>query len=210
MPSADDIRVSLATIVNDWRSLAVAWHLALAVAMVSVFAGWRPSARVAAVLTSTPLLSVSILAWLSGNPFNGAVFAVIALMLLSIGVQLADRKLTPPARPELLCGLTFVAFGWAYPHFLVAESPVSYLYEAPFGLIPCPTLLVVTGVSIGAGVFQSRAWLAILAMAAMGYGLIGVFLLNVIIDLALIAAAGVLVWRGVPQSAAIGEISSPA
>ena len=98
-----------------------------------MFAGWRPSGRVAAVFTSTPLLSVSILAWLSGNPFNGAVFAVIALMLLSIGVQLADRKLTPPARPELLCGLTFVAFGWAYPHFLVAESPANLCFGGDDG-----------------------------------------------------------------------------
>lgn len=44
--------------------------------------GWRPSNRIVDYLFTAPLLSVSALAWASGNPFNGATFAALALFLI--------------------------------------------------------------------------------------------------------------------------------
>ncbi len=78
MPSSDSIRAGLTAIANDWRWLAVTWHLMLFGLLLPLFAGWRPSSRVVAQLLTIPVLSVSAVGWISGNPFNAAVFAALA------------------------------------------------------------------------------------------------------------------------------------
>jgi hypothetical protein len=50
--------------------------------VLAVLVGWRPSNRIVDYLFTAPLLSVSALAWASGNPFNGATFAALALFLI--------------------------------------------------------------------------------------------------------------------------------
>jgi len=71
------ILAGLTTIANDSRWLAVCWHIVLATLVVMLLAGWRPSNRLLGGLLITPLVSVSTVAWLSGNPFNGITFAVL-------------------------------------------------------------------------------------------------------------------------------------
>jgi hypothetical protein len=85
----------------------------------------------------------------------------------------------------------------------VATSPPDYLYESPFGLIPCPTLSVVAGLSIAARALDSHAWRWTVSMAALFYGVIGALVLQVPIDVVLIAAGVILAWRGlVPDEGA--------
>ena len=45
VPPPETILAGLAAIANDWRSLAIAWHVLLGVLLVLLLAGWRPSAR---------------------------------------------------------------------------------------------------------------------------------------------------------------------
>ena len=54
MPSSDSIRAGLTAIANDWRWLAVTWHLMLFGLLLPLFAGWRPSSRVVAQLLDDP------------------------------------------------------------------------------------------------------------------------------------------------------------
>ena len=54
MPTASEILSTATLIANEWRWLAVAWHLLMGAAVVALVAGWRPSNRLAGVLV-TPL-----------------------------------------------------------------------------------------------------------------------------------------------------------
>jgi hypothetical protein len=188
MPTSADILDSLSNITREWRPLAIVWHAAFALAAV-MFWRKRSPQRVIAVAIVLPLVSVSALAWWSGNPFNGTVFAVVAAALLFETRGFEDRSVALASRAAVGAGAVLMAFGLAYPHFLDLESWWTYLYAAPFGLIPCPTIAVLIGASLIFGVFGSRAWALTLGAAALAYGGIGVFVLGVTIDVALIAGA---------------------
>ena len=85
--------------------------------------------------------------------------------------------------------MLLVAFGAVYPHFLATTSWTAYLYQAPLGLIPCPTIAAMAGVTLMTDGLQSKAWSSGIALLALFYGLIGVLVLGVMIDVAFIAAA---------------------
>ena len=87
MPHLTPSPPNLTTIANDWRWLAIAGRVLLGVSIVLFLAGWRPSIRLFGSLLAAPLLSVSLTAWLSGNPFNGTVFAILPAVLVTIAVR---------------------------------------------------------------------------------------------------------------------------
>lgn len=193
MPSPDEILAGLSQIANDASALAVAWHALALVALLALAPGWRPSRRQLGLLLTLPLLSVSALAWTHGNPFNGAVFAAGAVALAVLSARWRDRQ--PPGGAPLwarLAGAALLAFGWVYPHFVAVDSPLSYLYAAPLGLVPCPTLSAVVGATLLAGGLGSRAWSLLLGALGLLYGLFGGLRLGVAIDLVLIAGAAAL------------------
>ena len=66
------------------------------------------------------------------------------------------------------------------------------LYAAPLGIIPCPTIAAVLGVSAIASHFGSIRWFSGLKAVSFAYGVMGVFWLGVWIDVVLIAAPVVL------------------
>src|SRR5262245_52054372 len=53
MPSSDAIIESLTMIANEWRMLAIVWHIGLGACAVALLAGWRPSNRVVAYVLVT-------------------------------------------------------------------------------------------------------------------------------------------------------------
>jgi hypothetical protein len=85
-----------------------------------------------------------------------------------------------------------IVFGLLYPHFLPAGTGWAYLYRAPTGLIPCPTLSLAVGVALFCGGLGSLAWAATLAGLGLFYGLFGVLRLRVGLDIGLAAGAAVL------------------
>ena len=78
---------------------------------------------------------------------------------------------------------------------LSPSSWTAYLYQAPLGLIPCPTIAAIAGVTLIADGFGSKAWSRLVGTLAAFYGLVGVLVLGVVIDVALIAGA-VMLWAG--------------
>ena len=189
MPAPDVILAGLTAISNEWRSLAIAWHIAFGLAIVAISAGWRPSERAIAGVLTVPLVSVSLLASQSGNPFNSAVFALLAVVLTIVAATLPAQVIRVASRRVLIPGGLLLLFGCVYPHFVTAQSWTPYLYASPLGLIPCPTLATLIGVSLALGLFRSMRWSTPLAIAGIVYGVIGVFRLDVVIDYALLAGA---------------------
>jgi hypothetical protein len=193
MPSSDAILASATTIANEWRVVAVAWHGVLAVLLTAFFGGWRPSTRVVAYVLAAPLLSVSAAAWVWGNPFNGTVFAALFLLVLRLASRLSNNPVCFGTPILAAIGVMLVAFGWGYPHFLETDHWMTYAYAAPLGVLPCPTLSAVVGATLIFGLLDSLAWSTTLAAAGLLYGAVGVFVLGVQLDYALLAGALVLV-----------------
>ena len=192
MPTADRILWWATTVANDWRWLAIAWHIALATLLLAFVIRGRPSSRRLGFLLAAPPASVALVAFASGNSFNGFAFSVLAALLLRTAVGLARAPVSCRITGSAVAGLGLVAFGWAYPHFLRTDAWTAYAYAAPFGLLPCPTLAVVIGLTLMFGGLQSTRWSLLLSAAGVLYGLIGVFVLQVLLDMWLLAGAALL------------------
>jgi hypothetical protein len=189
MPSTDEILIGLTSVANEWRSIAIAWHVVLGVSVLAALVGWRPSTRVAACVLASPFVSVAAAAFATGNPFNGTVFLGLTLTLVSIANRLSLEPIRLGTPGLVVPGALLVAFGWVYPHFLETDRWVTFAYAAPLGLLPCPTLAAAVGVSCLLRHFGSRAWAFTLAAAGLVYGAVGAFVLGVKLDYVLVAGA---------------------
>lgn len=201
MPPSTEILADLTAIANGWTVVAIAWHVAVAAALVAFARGWRPRPRTAGVLISLPLLSVAVFAIAYGNPFNGIVFGVFAIALFALAVRSPDESLAPQPTWARMAGGLMIAFGWFYPHFLLGD-PIQYLYAAPTGLVPCPTLAIALGFALLWG-GPARSWSWTLVGVATFYALFGAFRLGVRLDYILLVGAAFLAirtWRaGAPR-----------
>jgi hypothetical protein len=200
MPSSIDILEGLARIANGAFGYAVAWHLVVPAVLVAVMGGWHPSKRLAAFLLGAPVASASVFAWLYGNPFNGTVLAIVSVAMVSSAWRSSDQPIAKASGWSPLVGLALVAFAWVYPHFLEDRSALAYLYGAPMGLIPCPSLALSIGLCLLAESPGGRRQASILAVAGGFYALYGALRLGVWIDLVLIVGAGALVARNITDA----------
>ena len=203
MPTPETILSWANTVANDWRWLAILWHLGLAAALVWLVMA-RPSRRGIGAALALPVLSVAVVAWVSGNPFNGFTFTLLGVLLLRAAAHLAPISFVPSSPGWLLAGAGLVAFGWVYPHFLAAKNWTDYVYASPFGLLPCPTLAVVIGITLACGGLSSAAWSMPLAAAGVVYGLIGVFMLHVDLDVWLLVGGLLLSLMSIGRLASRG------
>jgi hypothetical protein len=192
MPTGESILSWATSVTNEWRWLAVGWHVALAALSIALLRGFRPSGRTAGLLLVLPPYCVSALAFVTGNPFNGVTFAVLATLLLRTSMKLPETALPRASIGWVLAGAALVAFGWTYPHFLRSDSVIAYAVASPFGLLPCPTLAVVIGMTVVLGGLQSFTWSLLLCAAGVLYGAIGVIALGVALDVWLLAGAVLL------------------
>lgn len=189
MPSFEEILTGLREIANDWRLLAIVWHGYLAVLVLALLSGVRPLRPVAGITLVLPLFSVSALAWAFSNPFNGTIFFLVGAILLIISVRLPRVRIRLAPVSSVLTGAVMFAFGWVYPHFLESASYIQYLFSAPAGLIPCPTLSIVIGLSMMLGCFGARVWSVVLSVTGVFYGIFGAALLGVSLDWILLIGA---------------------
>jgi hypothetical protein len=187
MPGADQILEGLTRIAREWTWLAMLWHAVVAVMLAAIVTG-RAQRRSIALTMSAMVASVAAMAWWSGNWFNAAVFGTLAIEMARQALRLSVVDRCSPSRSWPI-GAAALGFGWVYPHFLDDASRWEYAYAAPMGLIPCPTLAAVIGLSLIVGLFESRRWGILLGSTGLVYGVIGVARLGVWIDAWLIAAA---------------------
>lgn len=193
MPTTDQILAGLTSISNNWQMLAIVWHVYFAVLAGALLLGMRPPRRVTGVLLALPLFSVSALAWMAGNPFNGTLFALFGIALVVIALRLPVEEVTIAPTWLATIGVLMFVFGWVYPHFLATATFWPYLYAAPTGLVPCPTLSIVIGMSLILGGLDSRAWVWTMGAAGLFYGVFGAMRLDVTLDFMLLVGALLLV-----------------
>ena len=208
MPSSAAILDQMTALANEWRLLAVFWHVVLGAGALAVAVGWRPSQRLTGALLVPPLASVTGLAWWSGNPFNGLVFLSATAIFAALAARLPSSLVRVNTGSTGMAGVILLAFAWVYPHFLQTPSASAYFYAAPLGLIPCPTLSAMIGVALVIRLCDSRAWAGILAAFGVFYGIVGVLRLGVGIDIFLLAGAALLAgfgWRREMRAPAIAH-----
>jgi len=122
------------------------------------------------------------------------IFAALAFTLATIARNLPARTIRiASGPPSSVLGVVSAAFGWVYPHFLATSHWSGYLIAAPLGLLPCPTLSAIIGLTLIVSGLESVAWSVTLAGAAILYSAIGVIRLGVAIDIALFAGAATLI-----------------
>lgn len=134
-------------------------------------------------------LTVTVNAFINGNPFHMATFAilsVIAFIELIFGRH--QVLISASNNATIFIVFIFLFIGVWYPEFVHTNS-LAMLFVSPLGIVPCPTLIVVLSLftlnSSGIGKLQYFATIIIGAV----YALIGVFILKVYLD----AALGILV-----------------
>jgi len=210
VPTPSQILETLSALAKEWWVLAVIWHLYFAALAAALALKWRPGKSLAAFILAVPLLSVVVTAWLSGNPFTAAVLGAVYMGLAAIGWRLPKTPLSIAVGPLLVPGLFMVLFGLVYPEFLGAASALTYLYAAPVGIVPCPTLSVLVGFSIILGSMGSRHWGLLLGAAGIFYGAFGALRLGVTLDWALFLGSVFLlfrVWKQTSRSAATSTVA---
>jgi hypothetical protein len=98
MPTPAEILQTLAAISNEQKVLAIIWHVLPAAIVLGTLFGCQPTRKQGSMALAFPLLSVSVLAWLYKNPFNGIVFLLAAAGLAFLGSrQPATAVEKPPA-----------------------------------------------------------------------------------------------------------------
>ena len=195
MIKSEEIVAGLQTIVNNNVLIATLWHIAIYGLIISLSFQWNPSNKLMAILFCLPVISVSILAWFAGNPFNGTLFAILATLIIIFGLKASSQPIIVSQVTFLVIGILMIAFALLYPHFLESDSIVKYLYASPVGLIPCPTLSLLIGFALVFNGFGSNALTISLIVYGLFYGLFGVFRLGVTLDIGLIIGTVTLIVK---------------
>jgi hypothetical protein len=189
MPDAADVLGNLTAIANDALAAAALWHAIIVGALVALWLGWRPSTRSSATIPIGLAASVSVVSFAYGNPFNGATFALLAGVLGRVAHRLGREPVSVATSWPASVGAVLAAYGLVYPHFLEGAPLALYAIAAPVGLIPCPTLSVMIGVTLMMKGGFSRAWGATLAGFGLFYALFGLIRLHVWLDAGLLSGA---------------------
>ncbi len=192
MPSAQSILDNLTEVANNWQALALAWHIYFAIVALAVISGLRPSRRVASLILALPVLSVSALSWSNAMAFTGTTFALSGAILVYVAMRLRSGHIEIAPWWMVVPGAAMFLFGWAYPHFLEGGKAFQYLYAAPTGLVPCPTLSIVIGATLILNGLRSLAWTLVLIAMGLFYGAFGVLYVSVGLDLVLFLGALIL------------------
>lgn len=195
MPKTQEIIDGLQSIANEYSSFAMLWHVAFYALILFLVNGWMPSTRLFILMLSLPLISVAVFAWITGNPFNGAIFSLFALLLLFFGLKSTTEPVALSQVPFVTIGILMVIFGLVYPHFLGEGSFLRYLYASPAGLVPCPTLSVLIGLMLIYAGSGSQAVTFVLIIAGLFYSLFGVFKLGVKLDIFLLVGTLTLIGK---------------
>jgi len=195
MPKTEEIIDGLQTIVNEYSTFAIIWHAVFYFLLAALITKWQPSNRLLGVFICLPLFSVAVFAWLSGNPFNGILFSIMAILIVIFGFKASDQPINISQVPFMVLGIIMIIFGLVYPHFISADSFLKYLYASPVGLIPCPTLSIIIGFLLLYNGFGSHSITLTFIIFGLFYGIFGVLKLAVYLDIFLVLGTIALIVK---------------
>jgi len=139
-------------------------------------------------------LSVMVNAIIHGNPFHIFTFAILtvtALAQLFFGKQKIELT---SSRTTKAIAFFFIFIGIWYPDF-IEKNLLMLLLVSPVGVIPCPTLLTTLGLMTLVAPSLSKTEYLITAIMGLIYGIIGVFILKVYLDITLLGLAGYCLYN---------------
>lgn len=186
MPKTEEIINGLQTIANDYSTFAIIWHALFYFLLAALVFKWEPPNKLLGLLICLPLLSVAVLAWITGNPFNGVLFSVMTIMIFIFALRASNEPITVSQVPFMIIGILMIVFGLIYPHFINTNSFLKYLYASPVGLVPCPTLSILVGFLLLYNGLGSQSLTLTFIVFGLFYGLFGAFKLSVYLDIFLI------------------------
>lgn len=189
MPSPFEILNSLSLAANKFMMISIIWHLIVLLFIIALISGKKFNSKHVSSGLSIFLLSVGIIAVLVSNPFNAIMFALAALVFGIMTLKFKPEPIGLKWDIVSVTGMILLVFGFIYPHFLDGDSYYRYLYAAPMGVIPCPTLSAFIGISLMLHGFGSKKWMLVVALFGLFYGIFGVLRLKVYLDIPLIAGA---------------------
>lgn len=192
MPTRDEILAGLVSLANEYFEIAITWHIIILMIIAALFAGWKPGNSLMILLLSVLLMSVSVFAGIAGNIFNAAIFAFLVIVSIYATLRSDNGIIRGDRSWPDIAGLLLIIFGLIYPEFLKTDSFLEFAYAAPTGLIPCPTLCVLTGFALLYKGFGSILWSLTIVAAGLFYGLFGVFYLRINLDWFLVAGSLIL------------------
>lgn len=186
MPKTEEILYGLQKIVNDFPTIAIIWHVLFYSLIVALIFKWLPTNKLFGLLICFPIISVAVLAFLSGNPFNGMLFSILAVLIIIFGLRVTSQSVQTSQIVFMVIGILMIAFGLVYPHFANPDSVFKYLFASPLGLIPCPTLSLIIGFLLLYNGFGSQSLTLIFIVFGLFYGIFGVLKLAVYLDIFLV------------------------
>ncbi len=193
MPDRSAILAVSEGIARDAFWLAVAWHVLVGASLLYLFLRRRIRTRTAATLLMAPIASVSLVSLTHDSPFNGLLLLFVAAIGAALALRLPDGLTSGGPRWARALGGLLVVLAWTYPHFSTGRGWTASLYGAPMGVLPCPTLALVVGLTLVGGTLRARAFSTFVGIAGAFYGVYGVLKLGVAIDMGLVAGAAALV-----------------
>ena len=197
MPDPITLLAGLTEVANRANLVAISWHIVLAALGVGLWLGLRPSQRAIALGSTALPASAAACALVFANPFNAMVLGTGAATLAWLAARAPDERPALAHGWSRWLGGLLLAFGVWYPHF-VQGSALAYLYAAPLGTLPCPSLSAAIGVRLLHGARNLRGFDRLLAGLGVFYGAFGALRLGVWIDVILLAGALGLLLRSWP------------
>ena len=190
MPTQEEILSGLQQIADERSMIAIFWHIVFYLYLFFIILGRKITRQEMSLFVSVPLLSVSVLAWNTANPFNGTVFVLLFVLALYFGLKNQREKVQYSGIFFRLTGAVLMLFGLMYPHFTGIN--LSLFIQSPLGLIPCPTLSLIIGFALFFRGFGSKPLVVLYTVAGLFYGFFGVLRLGVMVDAVLVAGSLIL------------------
>lgn len=177
----------LEMVANNNLFLNFSMHIVALIALVSIFIVKRENIKrlIFHASVSIMFLSVTINALVFGNPFHAVTFGILALTALAQLFVAKNNIQITSSKWHIAVALFFIFLGLWYPEF-VEKNAVMLLMVAPMGVIPCPTLLTTLGLLTLVLPSVSKFQYVITIITGLIYGLIGVFVFNVALDITLL------------------------
>ena len=205
MPKTEEILFGLQKIVNNYSTIAIIWHIIFYALIAALIFRWLPTNSLFGLLICVPILSVAILAFLSGNPFNGILFSILTVLIIIFGLRATIQPVQTSQIIFKVIGILMIVFGLVYPHFINPDSLLKYLYASPVGLIPCPTLSILIGFLLLYNGFDSQSLTLTVIVFGLFYGIFGVLKLAVYLDIFLVFGTIALIVKYITAGAGGGN-----
>jgi len=185
--SSERILAGLQMTVNTYSGLRVVHHILLIVVFIFFISFKERVSRLVSLYTVLAFLTIFLTSLAPiGNIFYLVVFGILTtLAILEFLNPKTDYSMKGTPTINVVIALLSGFLGFWYPHFM--EGYFKALYASPYGIIPCPTLLVILSFFLVFYPYSHKFFHWILTIVGLFFGFFGFFVLKVRIDLALLA-----------------------